>query len=154
MKIMNTNDCFYCTKDERLQGLMIKICDMPCATFYLFKDQRYTGRCVLAFNDHKEEFFELTQEERSIFSESMATCARVLKDLFHADKIYYAVYGDLVSHFHVHLVPKFKDGPEWGGPFTDTNPKTLLTDEAYDARIQLIKDALANSSRTYVRLGA
>ena len=138
---MNTNDCFYCTKDERLQGLMIKICDMPCATFYLFKD-------------HKEEFFELTQEERSIFSESMATCARVLKDLFHADKINYAVYGDLVSHFHVHLVPKFKDGPEWGGPFTDTNPKTLLTDEAYDARIQLIKDALANSSRTYVRLGA
>ena len=139
---MNKSDCFYCTKDHRLQNLMIKICDMPCATLYLFKDQRYAGRCVLAFSEHKEELFQLTQDEQTAFTRSLAKCAHVLKELFHADKINYAVYGDLVSHFHVHLVPKHENGPEWGRPFTDTHPKTLLSDREYQIRIKLIQDAL------------
>ena len=139
---MNEKDCFYCTQDDRLKNLMIKICDMPCATLFLFRDQRYTGRGVLAFSAHKEELFELTQEEQNAFTHSLAKCACVLKNLFHADKINYAVYGDLVPHFHVHLVPKYKNGPEWGGPFTDTNTKILLKDNEYQDRINLIKDAL------------
>lgn len=49
-----------------------------------------------------------------------------------ADKINYAIYGDLVSHFHVHLVPKHRDGLQWGGPFTDDLPKVLLADQEYE----------------------
>jgi diadenosine tetraphosphate (Ap4A) HIT family hydrolase len=36
---------------------------------------------------------------------------------FSPDKINYAIFGDLYPHLHMHLVPKYKGGPEWGGPF-------------------------------------
>lgn len=45
---MNQNNCFYCIKDERLSNLMIPVCTFSTSTLYLFKDQRYPGRCVLA----------------------------------------------------------------------------------------------------------
>ena len=50
-----------------------------------------------------------------------------------ADKINYAIYGDIVSHFHVHVVPKTKDGLQWGGPFTDNIPKVTMEPEAFQA---------------------
>ena len=39
-------------------------------------------------------------------------------------------------------VPKKKDGPEWGIPFTDMKEKIYLTDEEYQSRIKLIKSSL------------
>lgn len=139
---MKKENCFYCTKNHELSDLMIKICDFENSTLYLFKDQRYPGRCVLAFHDHREELFELSEEEQKVFFKSLSEVASVLKKIFHADKINYAIYGDLVSHFHVHMVPKKKDGPEWGIPFTDMKEKIYLTDEEYQSRIKLIKSSL------------
>lgn len=60
-------DCFYCVKDERLTDLMIKICELETSTLYLFKEQTYRGRCVVAYNEHKSEIFHLSDEERSLF---------------------------------------------------------------------------------------
>lgn len=139
---MKEKNCFYCTKDQNLTSLMIKICDFEYATLYLFKDQRYAGRCVLAFSNHKEELFELSSEEQIAFTNSLSKVAKSLKELFHADKINYAIYGDLVSHFHVHIVPKTKNGPEWGIPFTDTKEKIYLSEAEYANRINDIKNAL------------
>ena len=139
---MKKENCFYCTKNHELSDLMIKICDFENSTLYLFKDQRYPGRCVLAFYEHCEELFELTEEEQKIFFKSLSKTASILKEIFHADKINYAIYGDLVSHFHVHIVPKKKNGPEWGIPFTDTKEKFYLSDKEYQSRIKLIKSSL------------
>ena len=111
---MKKENCFYCTKNHELS----------------------------AFHDHREELFELSEEEQKVFFKSLSEVASVLKKIFHADKINYAIYGDLVSHFHVHIVPKKKDGPEWGIPFTDTKEKIYLTNEEYLSRIKLIKSSL------------
>lgn len=139
---MKKDECFYCTKDQKLFDLMIKICNFDNAVLYLFKDQRYPGRCVLAFSDHKEELFELTPKEQHSFMNSLSKTAKILKELFHADKINYAIYGDLVPHFHVHIVPKSQQDPEWRIPFTDTKEKIYLSEEEYLDRIQKIKKAL------------
>ena len=45
-------------------------------------------------------------------------------------------------HLHVHLVPKYKDGFEWGGVF-QMNPHALELDEAgYDELIRMIREKL------------
>ena len=87
-------------------------------------------------------FSDFSEEEQKVFFKSLSEVASVLKKIFHADKINYAIYGDLVSHFHVHIVPKKKDGPEWGIPFTDMKEKIYLTNEEYLSRIKLIKSSL------------
>lgn len=139
---MNRHDCFYCSKDERLQNLMTKICTIDCADIYLFKDQRYAGRCVVALDEHYEEMFQIPQEKLSNYMKVVSKVAEVIYKLFEADKINYAIYGDLVSHFHVHVVPKKKDNLEWGTPFTDNSEKIYLTSEDFNKRIELIRNAL------------
>ena len=52
---MSQNDCFYCTKDERLDSLMMEVCELSASTLYLFKDQTYKGRCIVACKEHKRE---------------------------------------------------------------------------------------------------
>ena len=67
-----------------------------------------------------------------------------MQKLFHADKINYATYGDLLSHLHIHVTPKYQDGPDWGGPFRDDRPATVLSAEQYEERIEQIRAELQN----------
>ena len=48
-----SNNCFYCQKNEALDELMIEVCELEASTLYLFKEQTYRGRCLVAFNGHK-----------------------------------------------------------------------------------------------------
>ena len=48
MKKMNFDEkCFYCSKNEDLDGLMIKICDLEVSTVYLFKEQTSKRKNVM-----------------------------------------------------------------------------------------------------------
>ncbi|WP_211233910.1 HIT family protein [Salibacterium aidingense] len=125
--------CFYCTKDESLQRLMIQAMPMQISTLYIMKDQNYPGRCVLALNNHKTELYELSERERKQYFDDVADAAERISLSFRPDKINYAIYGDIVSHLHVHLVPKYVDGMNWGEAF-DNNPeqKTFLSDGEYE----------------------
>ena len=40
---------------------------------------------------------------------------------------------------HFHLVPKYKDGPEWGGVFQMDPKQTYLSQEEYAEMIAKIK---------------
>jgi diadenosine tetraphosphate (Ap4A) HIT family hydrolase len=119
-------DCFYCTKDERQQALMTPLAELEWSDIYLFKDQKHKGRCIVALKGHSDEIWQLSEEQRSGFFGEVSLVAEAMARYTKADKVNYAIYGDIVSHFHVHLVPKLKDGLQWGGPFTDTLPKVIL----------------------------
>lgn len=126
-------DCFYCTKDRRLLDLMTPLAEMKWSDVYLFRDQKHEGRCIVALKGHKDEIFALTPEQRSGFFAEVSAVAQAIAAHTKAAKINYAIYGDKVSHFHVHLVPKQVDGLQWGGPFTDSIEKVALSQPQYDA---------------------
>lgn len=137
------NDCFYCIKDERLTDLMIKICELGSSTLYLFKEQTYRGRCIVAYNGHKSELFDLSDEERSLYMKDVARVAGALSKAFSPDKINYGAYADKMAHLHFHIVPKYENGPSWGTTF-EMSPenKVLLKTEEYDQLINKIKENL------------
>ena len=58
------------------------------------------------------------------------------------DKVNYATYGDKVSHLHVHVVPKYENGPDWGGPFKDDRTPVILSEEEYIRRVEQIREHL------------
>ncbi|CAM2849128.1 HIT family protein [Rariglobus hedericola] len=137
-------DCLYCRKDQRLTDLMIEIVPLQVSTLYLFKEQTYRGRCVVAYRDHVNELFELSDAELSLFTQDVARAARAMKTAFNPAKINYGAYSDKLPHLHMHLVPKYVDGPSWGTTFTMMpEPKQLLTDDAYAALIAELRKALA-----------
>lgn len=136
-------DCYYCENGEALNRLMIHIMDIDNASVYLFRDQTHKGKCIVVYRtSHKTEWYQLSEEEQSQFIHGVSRTAKALEEVFHPDKINYATYGDKVSHLHVHVVPKYQDGPDWSGPFRDDRPAQLLPEEEYERRIKWIRSAL------------
>ncbi len=136
------NECFYCENGEKLHSLMIEICELPNSIVYLNRDQKHPGRCIVCLKEHKCEYFELSPEQNAGFFAEVAQVAKAIYDTYHPAKINYATYGDGVPHVHVHVVPKYKDGLNWGEPFDDSLPKKYLTEEEYADMIQKLRTAI------------
>jgi diadenosine tetraphosphate (Ap4A) HIT family hydrolase len=136
-------DCFYCARDERLSKILIEICRLEASTLYLFREQTYRGRCVVALDAHETELFHLERDTLQRFSRDVARAAAALQRAFGPNKINYAIYGDLVPHLHFHVVPKYRDGQGWGEPFALHPPaQRYLSKEGYGEIIGAIKEHL------------
>lgn len=138
------NPCMYCSADHRLTDLMIPVCELEMSNVYLFKEQTYRGRCVVAFKvGHRNELFELSDEERNGFMRDVSRVASAVQKAFSPQKINYGAYGDKMPHVHFHIVPKTDSAPKWGSTF-DMMPETknFLTDEEYSTVIAEIKKHL------------
>ena len=139
---MKDPNCGYCVGGEPLAAFGIKICDLTVSQLILFKEQSHPGRCIVAYKDHVSELVDLTEEERNAFFADVARAAKTIHAAFHPDKVNYGAYGDGGCHLHFHLVPKYRDGYEWGGVFA-MNPKArFLSDAEYDQLIAQIRDHL------------
>jgi ATP adenylyltransferase len=137
-------DCFYCRKDQRLHDLMIELAPLSVSTLYLFKEQTYRGRCVVAYNGHVNELYELPDTELAKFTSDVARAAKAMRTSLGAAKINYGAYSDKLPHLHVHLVPKYVDGPSWGTTFTMMpDPKVHLSTDEYTILGKKILTALA-----------
>ncbi len=127
-------DCFYCEKDQRQADLMVKVGDLSVSSLFVFKEQTYAGRCLVAYRGHVNELFELTDAERDAFCKDVADAARAMKVALQPAKINYGAYSDKLGHLHVHLVPKYVDGPDYGSTFRMMpEPRVLLSDAGYEA---------------------
>jgi diadenosine tetraphosphate (Ap4A) HIT family hydrolase len=141
--MLKPRNCIYCDNGSAIRQLMIEIAALDGAKLYLFKNQSYKGRCVLALDQHVAELFELSDADRNRFAAHIAMTAQALKRAFGADKINYGIYGDTMPHLHIHLVPKFEHAVGWGRPFEmNPQPGHYLTDAGYEAVLSLIRGHL------------
>lgn len=136
------SECLYCQNNETLDRLMIKISDLEVSQLYLFREQSYRGRCNVVYNDHAIEFHELSDEQRNAFMLDVATAGKAIVKAFNPTKINYGAYADTISHLHMHIVPKYKDGYGFGGVFEMNPQKISLSDPEYTEIIEKIKSGL------------
>ena len=136
---MKDNNCAYCVGGKLLDKFGIKICDLSVSQLVLFKEQSHRGRCVVAYKDHVSELVNISEEERTAFMNDVVRVSNAIHKAFNPDKVNYGAYGDTGCHLHMHLVPKYKDGFEWGGTFEMNPGKTFLTDGEYQEIIDKIK---------------
>ena len=122
---------------------MIEIGPLSASTLYLFKEQTHRGRCVVAYRGHVNELFELRDAELASFMRDVTRAAKAIKAAFAPNKINYGAYSDKLPHLHMHLVPKYEGGTNWGSPF-EMMPaaKKLLPDAEYQPMIADIKASL------------
>lgn len=139
---MKDTNCGYCMRGELLEKFGIYICDLRVSSLILFKEQSKPGRVIVAYKDHVSELVYISEEERNLFFADVAQAAKALHAAFHPGKVNYGAYGDTGCHLHMHLVPKYEGGDEWGGVFQMNPGKVYLTDEEYGEMIQKIKDNL------------
>ncbi len=136
--------CFYCEDGVRRESLMIEVCKLKHSTVYLNRNQKYRGRCIVKLNRHKTEYFQMDKEERDGYFAELAATAKAVFELYHPNKINYATFGDLVPHVHVHVVPKYENGPDWGSPFDDSQGKVELEEQEYKQMVDVLKEKIIN----------
>lgn len=139
---MKDNNCGYCMRGELLEQFGIYICDLSVSSLILFKEQSHTGRCIVAYKDHVSEIVNISDDDRNAFFDDVSRAAKAIHAVFHPDKLNYGAYGDTGCHLHMHLVPKYKDGFEWGGTFEMNPKKKFLSEQEYADMIERIKAAL------------
>jgi diadenosine tetraphosphate (Ap4A) HIT family hydrolase len=133
----------YCAKDERQSNLMIEIGKLGVSTLFLFREQTYRGRCIVALNEHYHELFELDQATQDAFLRDVSRVAKAVHTAFAPGKINYGAFGDKMPHLHFHIVPKYEDGYTWGTMFEmNPAPNLQLTDAEYQEIIDRIKTHL------------
>ena len=131
--------CLYCTNNETLHNLMIEIAHLRVSRAFVFKEQTYHGRCLVAYDKHVNDLNELNDQQRNDFMADVAQATRAMQRAFNPEKINYGAYSDKLSHLHFHLAPKYVDGPDYGGIFQMNPGKVYLTDAEYQELIDAIK---------------
>ena len=135
-------DCLYCTNNETLHNLMIEIAHLDVSRAFLFKEQTYHGRCLVAYDGHVNDLNELSDEQRNAFMADVVRMTRAMQKVFNPEKINYGAYSDKLCHLHFHLAPKYVGGPDYGGVFQMNPGKVYLSDEEYADMIEKLKAAL------------
>lgn len=127
----------YCDcQNEKRTELLIEVGKLEHSTLFILKNQNHLGRVVLALNCHRQEVYEMTEEERNGFFADVAKVSKAMSELFNPGKINYGIFGDGVPHVHMHMVPKYKDEFQWGHFFWDMGEKEVyLTDAEYEKMV-------------------
>ena len=139
---MKDPNCAYCAGGALLDAFGIRVCDLSVSTLILFKEQSHPGRCIVAYKDHVSEIVDISEAERQAFFADVARAAKAIHAVFHPDKLNYGAYGDTGCHLHFHLVPKYKDGYEWGGVFQMNPGEKYLSDAEYAEMAEKLRAAL------------
>ena len=73
-------DCLYCQNNETLHNLMIEIAPLSVSRVFLFKEQTYRGRCLVAYKDHVNDLFELRTREIAFYQVCTGFFCHACKD--------------------------------------------------------------------------
>ena len=140
--VMKDTNCSYCMRNELLDEFGIFVCELPASILVLFKEQSHPGRCIVAAKSHVGEITDMTEAEMDAFYHDVRHVAAAVHKAFSPDKVNYGAYGDTGKHCHVHIVPKYKDGFEWGGTFAMNPKQKFLSEPEYAEMIAKLKAAL------------
>jgi Diadenosine tetraphosphate (Ap4A) hydrolase and other HIT family hydrolases len=122
---------------------MIEVCKLSVSTVFLFKEQTYQGRCIVTYKDHNVELFELNDDDLLAYMKDVNKVARAIQELFGPEKINYGAYSDKLKHLHFHLVPKYVNGPDFGGVFSMNPQQHYLSEAVYKKMVEDLKSKLA-----------
>lgn len=132
--ISPASECLYCQKLPVLDELMIKIADLEVSELFLFREQSHLGRCNVVYKNHGVELHELSEQERNLFMKDVSRVANAIAKAFTPNKINYGAFADKLSHLHMHLVPKYEGGYNFGGVI-EMNPQKVFLSETENTEI-------------------
>lgn len=106
------------------------------------------GWLVLASERHARAWYELDAAELSALGPIAAEVMAAQRTVLGAEHVYAFAIGDLVRHFHLHLVPRYADTPERlrGRRCFEARPEDVLADAEVERAAQAVGAALARAT--------
>jgi diadenosine tetraphosphate (Ap4A) HIT family hydrolase len=90
--------------------------EMPNSYLVLNFDQSYLGRVILVPKRESPDLESLPATDVSLLMAEVVYVGRHLKREFSAARMNYASLGNVVDQLHWHIIPRYTDDANWGGP--------------------------------------
>ena len=105
--------------DQKLADDSIFVADWPLSQLRLINDSRFPWLVLVPRVSNIEEIFQLSSYDQQRLLQESSHLAKVLSDLFKADKMNVAALGNVVRQLHVHHIVRYVDdccypSPVWG----------------------------------------
>jgi diadenosine tetraphosphate (Ap4A) HIT family hydrolase len=127
--------------DECGFALWNPIARLKVSTLGLYDDYRFPGRCILALNDHYEQWEVLDRTVMQAFVEDAQQASLAISRVTAALRVNLALLGNTEPHVHFHLIPRqpISEPNPTKSPWNDPRPVGPLSDEAREK----LKSAIA-----------
>lgn len=122
------SECKFCG-GQGLRPDLLKVGELPGGALYLHRDQTHPGRLLLASPRHVAKATGLSGEEFGRLMDGVYRAAQAVTALYAPDKVNYLILGDTGDHLHVHIVPKYRQGKDWGRVFLTDEPEPVYLSE-------------------------
>ncbi|MCP3136373.1 HIT family protein [Pyxidicoccus xibeiensis] len=103
------------------------------------------GWVVISSERHVRAWYDLDEEPAHEMGPFAARVMRAQREVLGAEHAYAFAIGDVLRHFHLHLVPRFAQTPQrlWGRAAFDATSADHLPAEELEAAARLLAAALA-----------
>ena len=101
----------------------------PLCKLLLSNDANYPWFILVPKRESITEIFQLSKEEQQQLIKESSYFSEILTQLFNADKLNIAAYGNIVNQLHIHHIVRYKKDAAWPAPIMGVIPKIVYTDE-------------------------
>lgn len=139
-------DCFVCERIDQIKKDVNPyfVAEFPSGYAVLGDFQFYPGYTILLSKVHATELHQLSKVQRTRFLEDMATVAEAVFKAFKPLKLNYELLGNLDSHMHWHIFPRYANDPDPQNPVSVIPSKIRNAENTRPsaARLTEMKDML------------
>jgi diadenosine tetraphosphate (Ap4A) HIT family hydrolase len=103
------------------------------------------GWVVLSSARHARALYDLDEEAARELGPFAARVMRAQREVLGAEHAYAFAIGDVLRHFHLHLVPRYRDTPQrlWGRGAFEARPEDARPEAELEAAAHALARALA-----------
>ncbi|MFJ4224282.1 HIT family protein [Microbacterium sp. NPDC089695] len=111
----------------------------------LYNDDRFPGRCILAFPQHVDSLESLPMDSMLGFLRDIQVAMKAIRLATGARRVNVSILGNRDPHLHAHLVPRWpeREARPDCSPWDDPREKGMLSAD----RVEELKDAIRSSVR-------
>jgi diadenosine tetraphosphate (Ap4A) HIT family hydrolase len=126
--------------------------EMPNSYLILNFDQSYLARVILVPKEERADLESLSSSDLGLLMAEVSYVGRRLKSEFAADRMNYASLGNVVEQLHWHIIPRYKDDANWGGPPWPVHDPREPSDDERSAIIVRVRRALKIDDQGVARI--
>lgn len=129
--------------DARLAADTHPVGELRGIELRLMDDARWPWLVLVPRQPGARELVDLDEDAQVRLLDAIGRCSRALQRIAAPDKLNVAALGNVVEQLHVHVVARRRDDPAWPRPVWDHGERVPYADDARDALVRTLRDALA-----------
>ncbi len=136
-------DCRFCDMLKESEKDETFITRLEFGSLFLHRNQNYLGRCLYVSNIHVDTFPHIDYELFINLNREMLLVCKEIEEIFQPDLVNFASLGNVIRHFHFHIIPRYRHDSNWGSPPWPSGEKKL-TKKDFEELISMIRTSLGD----------